>query len=147
MKQLQHTTLLSAALLALAAACQDHEAVPTQVKLQAHSVTPPLVGALAGFENIEILPLIGSDDVLPGSPDFVYGGQPDGAGLLKNPAGPGYIWVTNHEYMRSASRVQLDETFKPVSGEYIVNYNGGVWRLCSATMATCLLYTSPSPRD
>lgn len=136
MKQLRHTAALSLGLLAATTACQDHEPNPTQVQLKAHSVTPSLVKTLAGFENVEILPLISSDDVLAGSPDFIYGGQPDGAGLLKNPSGPGYIWVTNHEYMRSASRVFLDETFKPTRGEYIVNYNGGVWRLCSATMAT-----------
>jgi hypothetical protein len=44
--------------------------------------------------------------------------------------------VTNHEIARSVSRVFLDKTFKPVKGEYIVNGAGGLWRLCSATLAT-----------
>ena len=58
----------------------------------------------------------------------------DGAGLLK--LTDGYALVVNHEDNFSVSRVTLDKTFKPVSGEYILNSDGGQWRLCSATLAT-----------
>jgi hypothetical protein len=34
------------------------------------------------------------------------------------------------------SRLTLDETFKPVAMDYIINSVAGRWRLCSATMAT-----------
>ncbi|RRB17566.1 hypothetical protein [Larkinella knui] len=106
------------------------------VVLKAHSVSPPLVKALPGFESLEILPLISSDDKLEQSPGFVFAGEPDGAGLLKNPTGDGYILLTNHEIIRSLSRVYLDKTFKPVKGEYLLDAEGGLWRLCSATLAT-----------
>ncbi|GAB3992358.1 hypothetical protein GCM10028807_25270 [Spirosoma daeguense] len=126
------------ALLALAS-CNDQTnptVGQTDVVLKAHSTNPSLVKALDGFSNLEIMPLISSDDKLEQSPNFVYGGQPDGAGLMKNPTGDGYVFITNHEFMRSVSRVTLDKTFKPVKGEYVVDYDGGTWRLCSATLAT-----------
>jgi hypothetical protein len=123
---------------ALMMACnKDNETTPaSEVVLKDYSVTPSLVKALPGFESLEITTLISSDDKLPQSPDFIFGGQPDGAGIIKNPTGDGYIMLNNHEFNRSVSRVFLDNTFKPVKGEYIVNYDGGTWRLCSATMAT-----------
>ncbi|WP_084447004.1 PhoX family protein [Hymenobacter roseosalivarius] len=105
-------------------------------KLANHSVTPSLVKTLAGFDNLKIYSLISSDDVLPASPDFMFGGSADGAGLLRNPDGNGYTMLVNHEDNLSISRVQLDNTFKPVSGEYVLNSNGGRWRLCSATLVT-----------
>jgi len=125
-------------LLALLSACNDsdNESNPTsEVELKAHSVNPALVKALPGFDNLEILPLISSDDVLPESPNFIFGAQPDGSGILKNPNGEGYILLNNHEIMFSVSRVYLDKTFKPVKGEYILDGDGGNFRLCSATLA------------
>jgi hypothetical protein len=86
----------------------------TDVVLKSHSTTPPLVKALPGFENLEILPLVSSYDKLEQSPDFVFAGEPDGGGLLKNPTGDGYVLITNHEIIRSVSRIYLDKTFKPV---------------------------------
>ena len=108
----------------------------SKVQLKDYSVTPSLVSLFPAFNNIGVNTLISSDDVLEGSPDFIFGAQPDGAGLLKNPDGKGYLLIDNHEILRSISRVYLDETFKPVKGEYIVDADGGQWRLCSATMAT-----------
>ncbi len=134
--------LSSAVLLSLfsMAGCNDHR-VPqvgqSDVVLQSRSVNPSLVKALPGFEGLNILPLISSDDKLEQSPDFIFGAQPDGAGLLKDPSGNGgYVLINNHEIHRAVSRVFLDKTFKPVKGEYIVDGDGGTWRLCSATMAT-----------
>jgi len=112
------------------------ETPKTDVVLKDHSVNASLVKMLPGFENLKMNTLISSDDVLPESPNFVFGGQPDGAGLLKNPTGDGYVMINNHEFLRSVSRVYLDKTLKPIKGEYVVDYEGGQWRLCSATMAT-----------
>jgi hypothetical protein len=107
-----------------------------KVNFTATSVTPSFVKMMANFETVGIYPMITGDDILPQSPDFVYGAQPDGQGFLKNPNGDGYIMLNNHEILRSVSRVYLDKNLKPVKGEYIVNAEGGMWRLCSATMAT-----------
>lgn len=111
--------------------------VPEQgnaVKIQTHSKTPAFVFAMPGFEKLEIYPLLSSEDKLVDSPDFVFGGQPDGAGFMKDPKSDGYLMITNHEIMQSVSRVYLDKTFKPVKGEYIVDGIGGMTRLCSATL-------------
>ncbi|WP_207535838.1 hypothetical protein [Desertivirga arenae] len=105
-------------------------------ELKAYSVTPSLVKTLSGFDALKLYPLISSDDKLPESPGFIYGAQPDGAGIIKDPNSDGFIMITNHEILRSVSRVYLDKNFKPVKGEYLVNGTGGQWRLCSATMAT-----------
>lgn len=106
------------------------------VVLKNYSVTPSLVTMFPAYNNVAINSLISSDDILEGSPSFVFGAQPDGAGLLKNPEGKGFVLIDNHEILRSVSRVYLDKQFKPVKGEYIVDADGGQWRLCSATMAT-----------
>lgn len=106
------------------------------VQLKAYSTTAPLAITMPGVSGVDILPLISSEDRLAESPSFVYGAQPDGGGLIKNPDGEGYIMLNNHEIIQSVSRVYLDKTFKPVKGEYIVDAVGGTTRLCSATMAT-----------
>lgn len=106
------------------------------IELKTQSVTPSLVYMMPGFESVEILPLISSEDKLTESPGFIYGAQPDGAGIIKNPSGPGFVMITNHEILFSVSRVFLDANFKPLKGEYIVDREGGGMRLCSATMST-----------
>jgi hypothetical protein len=137
MKKFNKLTLLLMLCIAIVvSSCSKSDEASTQVVLKNYSVNPSLVKALPGFESLEVYPLISSDDKLEQSPNFIYGAQPDGAGIIKDPAGKGYIMVTNHEILRAASRVYLDETFKPVKGEYIVDGDGGLWRLCSATMAT-----------
>ena len=88
------------------------------------------------FSGISAYTLISSSDTIPGYPNFVYGGAPDGQGFLKNPDNSGYIMVTNHENTWAVSRVYLDKKLNPVKGEYIVNTDGGMFRLCSATLAT-----------
>ncbi|PWJ55945.1 hypothetical protein CLV98_11239 [Dyadobacter jejuensis] len=114
---------------------QDNPAVaPVQIVDQ--SVTPALIQSLPGFSNLKITTLISSDDTLRDSPDFKYGAQPDGAAFVKNPNGSGYIMICNHEVHRSVSRVYLNDDLKPIKGEYILDYEGGHWRLCSATLAT-----------
>jgi len=65
---------------------------------------------------------------------YTFGGSADGSALRK--VNGGYALIVNHEDNYAVSRVLLDETFKPISGEYILNSDGGKWRLCSATLAT-----------
>ncbi|WP_266364033.1 alkaline phosphatase PhoX [Tellurirhabdus rosea] len=126
--------------LVLASCSTDHPigtpAVNENIKFENYSVNPSLVKTLPGFENLQITTLISSDDKLAGSPDFIFGAQPDGAALMKDPSGDGYVLINNHEIHRAVSRVYLDKTLKPTKGEYIVDGDGGIWRLCSATLAT-----------
>ncbi len=133
---LSSTVLLS---LFVAVACSNEENPSTQsaneVVLKNQSVTPALAKAMTGVNNVEIFSLVGSDDKLDQSPNFVFGGSADGAGMLKNADGT-FTLLVNHEDNFAVSRITLDKTFKPVKGEYILNSDGGVWRLCSATMAT-----------
>lgn len=142
MKELARISLLTgiAATVAMAGCNRDDKKGETKVnpkiKIQKHSVTDPLIKMMTGFEDVAMYPLISSDDVLPQSPSFIYGPQPDGGGLVKDVSGSGYVMITNHEIQFAVSRVYLDETFKPVKGEYIVDGTGGQWRLCSASMAT-----------
>ncbi len=107
-----------------------------QISFENKSVSPLLAKMMPGFESVNMYSLISSDDVLPASPSFIFGAQPDGMGLLKNPDGEGYVMITNHEILRAVSRVYLDKSLQPQKGEYIVDGDGGMWRLCSATMAT-----------
>ncbi len=113
---------------------EDGADFPTDVVLLNHSITPSTLKKLAGFESVELFSLISSEDKLIGSPAFTFGGSADGAGLIK--LTDGFALLTNHEDNFAVSRVTLDKTFKPVGGEYILNSDGGQWRLCSATLAT-----------
>lgn len=141
-KKLLKTKTLAFAIAAFAAsaiaisACKKDKKDDETFELKDYSVNPSLVKSMSGFESLKITTLISSDDVLPESPNFIFGAQPDGAGIIKNPAGEGFIMINNHEILQSVSRVYLDKNFKPIKGEYIVDSDGGMTRLCSATMAT-----------
>ncbi len=128
-------------LLSLAAiSCQNDDDNSTKpnatIDFTNVSKEPAFVVAKEGFENLNITSMISSTDVLSGSPSFVYGAQPDGAGFMKDPKGDGYMMITNHEILQSVSRVYFDKTLKPIKGDYIVDAIGGLTRLCSATLAT-----------
>ncbi|MES2767387.1 MAG: hypothetical protein V4642_16045 [Bacteroidota bacterium] len=129
--------LLGAALTLGIAGCDDKDDVvlpgQTSVVLKNQSSTPAFVKNV--MSGVEVFSLIGSDDTLAQSPSFIFGGSADGAGLLKNGDGT-YSFLVNHEDNFSVSRITLDNTFKPVKGEYILNSDAGMYRLCSATMAT-----------
>ncbi|AQX14074.1 PhoX family protein [Elizabethkingia meningoseptica] len=131
---------LAAVSFALSACNSDNDGPGKEtnpdIKLENFSKEPAFVYAMPGFENLNITTLISSSDVLKDSPNFVFAGQPDGMGIMKDPAGEGYLMITNHEITQSVSRVYLDKTFRPVKGEYIVDGIGGITRLCSATLAT-----------
>jgi hypothetical protein len=125
----------SVASLAQINTAKNKNASTNPVVLANHSVTPSLMFINRDIPNLEMYRLISSDDVMTQSPSFIFGGSADGIGLLKN-ADSTFTLVTNHEDNFSVSRVTLDKTFKPVKGEYIMNSNAGIWRLCSGTMAT-----------
>jgi hypothetical protein len=57
--------------------------VNSSIDFTSHSKVPAFVYPMTGFENLKISTLIASSDVLPESPSFVYGAQPDGAGLIQ----------------------------------------------------------------
>lgn len=105
-------------------------------RLKDQSVTPALLKKMPGFEGVQVYSIISSDDKLPQSPEFVFGGSADGAGWLRDEKGQGYVYVTNHEDNFAVSRINFNEALKPLKGEYILNSDGGQWRLCSATLAT-----------
>jgi hypothetical protein len=113
----------------------EENPINSTVLAENQSATPVLLKKHAGFEKLELFSLITSDDVLAGSPSFVFGGSADGSGLLKNEDGT-FTFLVNHEDNFAVSRITLDKTFKPVKGEYLLNSKGGTWRLCGATMAT-----------
>lgn len=125
--------------LALQSCNDDNGSAPDpineNIKFANHSAEPAFVYAMPGFENLTINTLISSSDQLSGTPNFVFAGQPDGMGIMKDPNSEGYLMITNHEITQSVSRVYLDKTFKPFKGEYILNGIGGMTRLCSATLA------------
>jgi hypothetical protein len=102
---------LTALLLSGCKKTENTNGTNPDIQLKVHSVTPSLVVPMAGFENLEILPLISSEDKLTETPNFIYGAQPDGAGLMKNPGGEGYVMINNHEILFSVSRVYLDKNF------------------------------------
>ncbi|MGN6421299.1 MAG: hypothetical protein ACTHMC_27535 [Pseudobacter sp.] len=131
--------LMACGLIVSFSNCNDKDgnpdlAVNPNIVFANHSKEPAFVFGMPGFENLTINTLISSSDVLSGTPGFVFAGQPDGAGYMKDPASDGYLMITNHEITQSVSRVYLDKTFKPVKGEYIVDGIGGITRLCSATL-------------
>ncbi|MBE9462154.1 hypothetical protein ACFP1I_13025 [Dyadobacter subterraneus] len=139
--------LPSAALLSLLvlAGCEDHRMADSpDIVVQNRSVTPVLAKFLPGASNgrigasgLSMYSLLSSDDVLEQSPKYVFGGSADGAGIFQNPDG-NYTILVNNEDNFAVSRITLDKTFKPVKGEYVLNSDGGTWRLCSATLATPL---------
>lgn len=118
--------------LAAAGCDSDPSSSDQKVVLESHSVTPALLKGLA--TGVQAYSLIGSDDALPQSPGFIFGGSADGMGILRN-GDDGYTLLVNHEDNFSVSRVTLDETFRPIKGEYAIQSQWGRFRLCSATLA------------
>jgi Bacterial protein of unknown function (DUF839) len=132
-------SLGSASLLSLAlAGCGYFDEIGggpkgSPITLSNKSVTPSLLKSLVG--GVEIYSVVSSDDVLPETPNFVFGGSADGAGLIRNSDGT-FTLLTNHEDNFAVSRVSFDKNFRPVRGDYVVNSTAGKYRLCSATLAT-----------
>lgn len=124
---------------------KDVDMIDNQPVLKNRSIAPAFIEMFPDFNAVGINTLISTSDTIPGYPNFIYGGAPDGQGFLKNPDGSGYIMVTNHENTWAVSRVYLDKLLNPTKGEYIVDTDGGMFRLCSATLATPEEHGFPAP--
>lgn len=137
MNTLKKLSLLSAAVCFVATACKNDDnkkETPevSKVIFKDHSTTPVFLKKLAGFEKVETYSLISSADEFT---NYRFGGSADGVGMIKNPSG-GYVMFVNNEDNYAVSRIEFDETLKPVKGSYALNSDGGQWRLCSGTMVT-----------
>ncbi len=123
------------ALLLAACGADDATIAPPvpAVTLKNQSVTPSLLTSLV--PGVEIYSLLSSDDVIAGSPGFVFGGSADGSGFIRNTDGT-FTLLTNHEDNFAVSRVKFDASLKPIAGDYVVNSTAGKYRLCSATLVT-----------
>lgn len=109
---------------------------PDLIEFKSHSKTLAYFDIKPGFGNVSIYPILSSEDVLENTPDFVYGSMADGCGLLKNTDGT-YSLINNIEADYSIARITLDQTFKPVAGEYIVNETATAsTAMCSGSLIT-----------
>jgi len=106
----------------------------TEVKLKSHSEIPDFLIKKSGFQSVKVYSLFGSADSFEETPNYIFGGSADGAGLLKD--GDSYQFFVNNEDNYAISKITLDETFKPVAGAYVLNSDGSGTRVCSATLAT-----------
>jgi len=97
------------------------------------TITPPLIQAGPGAPSgMEITPLFSSEDVLPLSDQFIFGGSADGAGFLK--VDDRYEYFVNNEDNYAVAKVVLNASMTPVWGEYVLNSSGAGTRLCSGTL-------------
>lgn len=124
------------------ASCNDDDntAVNPQgefVELKAHSVTPNFLKTTPAFSNVQVYPMLSSEDQLVDSPNFVYGSMADGAGLLYDQESGTYTLINNIEADYSIARIKLDKTLKPISGEYILNAEATAYTAqCSGSLIT-----------
>lgn len=117
-------------------ACDDDDDQKSKVELKSHSVTPAFLKTDPAFSSLEIYSVLSSEDQLSESPAFVYGSMADGAGLMKNDDGT-YTLINNIEADYSIARIRFDETFKPVSGDHILNASATAETAqCSGTLIT-----------
>ncbi len=84
------------------------------------SKTPSLLKVTSAFVNLKISPILSSEDVIPNTPDFVYGSMADGAGLIDN-GDDTFTLINNIEADYSIARIILNKNLRPISGEYILN--------------------------
>ncbi|MEH0158327.1 alkaline phosphatase PhoX [Limibacter armeniacum] len=101
------------------------------------SKTPTSLLKLSGeFSNATLEVVLSSEDVIPGSPEFVYGSMADGAGLLQD-TDTSFMLINNIEADYSIARILLNKDLKPFHGEYIVNANATAFTAqCSGSMIT-----------
>ena len=86
----------------------------------AASKSPNLLKVTGDFVNLKITPILSSEDVIPNTPDFVYGSMADGAGLINN-GNDTYTLINNIEADYSIARILLNKNLRPFHGEYILN--------------------------
>lgn len=139
MKVLKKLGLVSLSVLAFTACKEDDDIGSNSqsfIELQSHSTTGNYLNLDSEFSGVNIYPLLSSEDNLEETPDFVYGSLADGAGLLKNSDGT-YTLINNIEGDFSIARITLDETFKPIKGDYILNAAATAYTAqCSGSLIT-----------
>ncbi|MGG8494855.1 phosphatase [Tenacibaculum sp. TC6] len=86
----------------------------------ASSKTPNFLKVTGEFSHLKITPILSSEDVIPNSPNFVYGSMADGAGLIAE-ADETFTLINNIEADYSIARIKLNKNLRPISGEYILN--------------------------
>lgn len=86
----------------------------------ATSKSPSLLKVTNDFVNLKITPILTSEDVIPNTPNFVYGSMADGAGLINN-GNETYTLINNIEADYSIARIMLNKNLRPYHGEYILN--------------------------
>ncbi len=84
------------------------------------SKSPNLLKVTSEFINLKITPILTSEDVIPNTPDFVYGSMADGAGLINN-GDETFTLINNIEADYSIARIMLNTNLRPYHGEYILN--------------------------
>ena len=139
LKKINLILLVAASTLLIVACSKEENAIVTpksEAEFKNRSLTPAFIKMAPEFSSVKIHTLVSSEDIIPNSNNMIFGGAPDGQGFIKNPDGSGYIMVTNHENTWAVSRLYLNKKLEIVKGDYIVNTDGGMFRLCSATMAT-----------
>lgn len=100
------------------------------------SKTPNFLKVTSDFVGLKITPILSSEDVIPGTPDFVYGSMADGAGLLREADGT-FTLINNIEADYSIARIKLNKNLRPTGGEYILNATATAETAqCSGSMIT-----------
>lgn len=100
------------------------------------SKTPLLLKINPDFSSISVSPILSSEDVIEGTPNFVYGSMADGNGLLAEADGT-FTLINNIENDYSIARIRLNENLQPIHGEYIVNAFATAYTAqCSGTLIT-----------
>lgn len=98
------------------------------------SKTPNFLKVTSSFVGLKITPILSSEDIIPNSPDFVYGSMADGAGLLPETDGT-FTLINNIEADYSIARIKLNENLRPISAAYILNATAtGETAQCSGSM-------------
>lgn len=100
------------------------------------SKTPNFLKVTDDFVNLKITTILSSEDIIPNSPDFVYGSMADGAGLLAESDGT-FTLINNIEADYSIARITLNKNLRPIHGEYILNAEATAETAqCSGSMIT-----------
>ena len=110
--------------------------LPPYTPLEASNTPINVLAISSDFSDIEIDVIMSSEDVLPSTPDFIYGSMADGAGLLKD-TDTSFILINNIEADYSIARIYLDQNLNPFYGEYILNANATAFTAqCSGSLIT-----------
>ena len=134
MKNFFNLTALALAIGLTSCTSEDKPFMNQDIVFDAYSTTPNFLKLESEFSDVNIYPILSSEDNYLSN--FVYGSMADGAGLIKNNDGT-YALINNIERDWSIARITLDETFKPIKGEYIVNGTATAnTAMCSGSMIT-----------